>query len=241
MEKLKRNPQTLIFVAFIVVSAMAGWGIPWFTEWSGTQQSRRSPLIFPLAIGLTVGGIALCLLLPRLPIPTHRRESDERLPIQFQFTMRRFMAITAAVAIWIAIFARFKLAASILIYIGMFFYFGWFMLHNRRYRLAVSALVSCMFLPYVWLAGYRELGQMMPEILAGMFGLPALLPQLLIGVVLDQRTVESFWIGALLTAVQMGIGLWMIRLGPKRTIAFLVYSLLASLFGSFFFYQAVRA
>ncbi|MBC7967244.1 MAG: hypothetical protein H7Z17_15120 [Fuerstia sp.] len=98
-----------------------------------------------------------------------------------------------------------------------------------------------MFFPYVWLAGYRELGQMMPQILAGMLLLPALLPQLLIGVVLGQRTQESFWIGAMLTAVQMGIGLWMIRLGPKRTIAFLVYSLLASLFGSFFFYQAVRA
>jgi hypothetical protein len=33
--------------------------------------------------------------------------------------------------------------------------------------------------------------------------------------------------GALITAIQMSVGFRMIHLGPKRTIAFLVYALLA--------------
>ena len=47
--------------------------------------------------------------------------------------------------------------------------------------------------------------------------------------------------GALLTAVQMRVGFRMIQHGPERTIVFLVYSLLASLFGSFVLYEGFRA
>ena len=45
--------------------------------------------------------------------------------------------------------------------------------------------------------------------------------------------------GALLTAIQMRVGFSMIHLGPKRTIVFLVYSLVASLLGSCFLYWAL--
>lgn len=137
MEKLKRNPQTLIFLSFIVVSAILGCLIPGFTDWTGTQQSKRSPLIFQFAIGFTLGGIALCLLLPWLPIASQRRESAQRRPIKF--SLQKVLATTAAVAIWMAMFVKFQLAGSILICIGTFAWLIWFVAHNRQDRWPVAA------------------------------------------------------------------------------------------------------
>ena len=242
MEILKRNRETLVFLSFIVVSAAAGWGIPWFHEWSGTQQSQRSPLIFRFGIALTVGGIALCFLLPRLLLPRQSGESDKRHPIRFRFTMRRVLVVITLTAIWVGSSPQLEVAASRFLCIGMLCYAGLLIRHIQAARWAVVALFSCMLLPYLWMALDRSLIQVLgiPAIIFGN-GLPAFLPQLLIGLVMGQRTVEWFWMGALLTVLQMRVGCGMIQLGPERTISFLVYSLLASLFGSFLLYEGLRA
>ena len=240
METLKRNRETLIFLSFIVVSAVAGWGIPWSFEWSNTQQGQVYPRIILLGIGLMAGGIALCFLLPRLLLPRHTSESNKQPPIWFRFTMRRVLVVIALTAIWVGSSPQLEVAASRFLCISLLCYAGWLMRHHRADRWAVVALFSCMFLPYLWLAFDRSLMRML-ETPAIIIGFPAFIPQLLIGVVIGQRTVEWFWMGALLTAIQMSVGFWMIRLGPKRTIAFLVYSLVASLLGSCFLYGGLTA
>ena len=161
METLKRNLQTLIFVAFTVVSAIAGWCIPWFHEWSGTQQSHRSPLIFRLGIGLMAGGITVCLLLPRLLFPRHRSESDKRHPIRFQFTLRKVLFVIAVTAIWVGSSPQLEVAASRFLCIGMLCYAGWLMRYHQADRWAVVALFSCMLLPYLWMALDRSLMQVL--------------------------------------------------------------------------------
>jgi hypothetical protein len=52
-------------------------------------------------------------------------------------------------------------------------------------------------------------------------GLPAFLPAALLGRLFNQNMHHAFWLALLLTALEMVIGIWMIRLGPKRTIAYL--------------------
>lgn len=245
METLKRNLQTLIFVAFIVVSAIAGWSIPWFHEWSGTQQSHRSPLIFRSGVALTAVGIAVCFLLPGLLVSRQTSESDKQHPIRFRFTINRVVVIVALMVIWMGTASSAELAARRFLCASLFCYAAWLMLLNPAARLAAITLFSCMLLPYLWMAldhaPDRSLMQLleMPSMILGS-GFPAFVPQLLIGVVIDQRTVDWYWLGALLTAVQMRVGFWMIQHGPERTIAILVYSLLASLFGSFFLYEGMR-
>lgn len=242
MDFLKRHSLKLIFLSFIAVSAVAGWGIPWLHEWSGTQQSQRSPVIIRLGIGLLAGGIALLLLLPGLWNPRHSQEPDNQLAIPFWFTIRRVLVVIVLAAILMGSVSYLAPAASrFLCSFGMLCYGGWLMRKTQPDRWSVVALVSCMFLPYLWLARDRSVIQMLEiqaMILGG--GLPAFIPQLLIGEVTGQRTVEWFWMGALLTALQLRVGFWMIRLGPERTISFLVYSLLASLFGSFVLYEGLR-
>jgi hypothetical protein len=240
METLKRNRETLVFLSFIVVSAVAGWGVPWSFEWSNTQQGQVYPRIIRLGIVLMAVGIALCFLLPRLLLPRQTSELDKQPPIWFRFTMRRVMVAMALTVIWVGSSPQLDVAVCRFNFIGMFCYAGWLLRHNQADRWAVVALFSCMFLPYLWLAFDRSLMRML-ETPAVIIGFPAFVPQLLIGVVIGQRTVEWFWMGALLTAIQMRVGFWMIQLGPKPTIAFLVYSLVASLLGSCFLFGGLTA
>lgn len=154
--------------------------------------------------------------------------------------MRRVLVVITLTVIWVGSSRQLDVAVCRFNFIGMFCYAGWLLRHNPADRWAVVALFSCMYLPYLWLGLDRSLLQML-ELPAVIIGFPAFVPQLLIGVVIGQRTVEWFWMGALLTAIQMRVGFWMIHLGPKHTIAFLIYSLLASLFGSFGLYEGLRA
>jgi hypothetical protein len=193
-----------------------------------------------LGIVLMATGIALCFLLPRLLLPRHTSESDKQPPIWLRFTLRRVLVVITLTAIWVGSSRQLDVAVCRFNFIGMFCYAGWLLRHNQADRWAVVALFSCMYLPYLWLGLDRSLLQML-ELPAVIIGFPAFIPQLFIGGIIGQRTVEWFWMGALLTAIQMRVGFWMIQLGPKPTIAFLVYSLLASLFGSCFLYGALRA
>ena len=120
METLKRNRETLVFLSFIVVSAVVGWGIPWSFEWSNTQQGQVYPRIIRLGIVLMAGGIALCFLLPRLLLPRHTSESDKQPPIWFRFTMRKVLVVIALTAIWVGSSPQLEVAASRFICIGMF-------------------------------------------------------------------------------------------------------------------------
>jgi hypothetical protein len=49
------------------------------------------------------------------------------------------------------------------------------------------------------------------------------------------------WLAVLLTGAEMTIGAWIIRLGPRRTIAYIVFVLLMSTFGSFVLHALMRA
>ena len=64
---------------------------------------------------------------------------------------------------------------------------------------------------------------------------------MIIGRWVGQHGEELFWLSTLLTSAEIVIGVWMIRLGPRRTIAYLVLVLLISTFGSFVLNALLRA
>lgn len=98
-----------------------------------------------------------------------------------------------------------------------------------------------MCLPFVWLIAHNELDSFLKAILWVASTLPAFFPACLIGYLVGQNSHDVMWLSVLLTGVQIVIGTWIIRLGPKRTIAYLVLVLLMSTFGSFGLNALVRA
>ena len=112
-----------------------------------------------------------------------------------------------------------------------------FGIRNPSHRLAASALFACMILPYAWVIGYDELDRLLPTFFVMIGGMPAFIPAVLLGQLLGNHFQESQWLAFLLTALELVIGIWMIRLGPKRTIAYLLVVMLVSVVGSLGFYM----
>ena len=239
MEIAKLASRISTFSLFIVASLLVGWFIPRFYIWTDSDQSRPSPLLWQVPLGSFVVSMAFCVVLPWLPIAnqTSNKTSQQRL----LFSIRTLLLITAMVAVAIVLLAKFPLLVSGIVTAGAFMYLIAFCLSNPQHRLEASALVASMNFPYVWIVGYDDPGRILPNLLVMFAGLPAFLPAALLGRLFNQNMHNAFWLALLLTALEMVIGIWMIRLGPKRTIAYLLLVLHVSALGSLGFHALVLA
>lgn len=237
MSKLASRITT--FSLFIAASFLVGWFIPRFYIWTDSDQSRPSPLLWQVPLGSVIVAMAFCVVLPWLPIAN--QTSDKTSQQRLQFSIRTLLLLTAMVAVAIVLLGRFPLVVSGILAAGAFMYLTAFCVGNPQHRLATSALVATMNLPYVWLVGYDELGRILPKLLVMFAGLPGFLPAAWLGRLFNQNMHDGFWLAILLTALEMVIGIWMIRLGPKPTIAYLLLVLHVSAVGSLGFHTLVLA
>lgn len=237
MEIAKLASRISTFALFIAASLLVGWFIPSFYIWTDSDQSRPSPLLWQVPLGSFVVSMAFCVVLPWLPIgnQTSNKTSQQRL----LFSIRTLLLITAMVAVAIVLLAKFPLLVSGIVIAGAFMYLIAFCVSNPQHRLEASALVASMSLPYVWIVD--DPGRILPNLLMMFAGLPAFLPAALLGRLFNQNMHDAFWLAILLTALEMVIGIWMIRLGPKRTIAYLLLVLHVSALGSLGFHTLVLA
>lgn len=233
---LRRLP---IFPLLIAVSFSVGWYIPAYYDWTGSDQSRPSPLIGQTALGLIVGGIIVCASLPWLPLSTALPDADPAIRIRFK--LRTLLLMTAAAAVVIAALMKFPMVVSGGLCAIAFCHVVRFWILHRHYRRQTTALAACMCLPYVWIFSYDEIDNILPAILWIASGLPAFFPACLIGVLIGQNPNDVMWLSVLLTGAEIVIGVWLIRLGPRRTIAYLLFVMLMSTFGSFGLNALVRA
>ncbi|WP_425397907.1 hypothetical protein [Aeoliella sp.] len=227
-----------VYPSLIAISFVIGWFIPGFYDWTGSDQSRASPLVAQTAIGLLVGAILIWIVLPWLPIAAGA--TTDKLP-RPRFTSRTLLLVTAGIAIGVAVATRFPMVVSGLLCAMVFGYAIWFSIRSSRHRWPTAALLACMIGPYVWIVFHDELESLFPAILWMAAGLPAFLPAALLSSLWGHNLHEVTWLSVLLTAVELAIGIWLIRLGPRRTIAYLVLVLLMSTIGSFGLNALVRA
>jgi hypothetical protein len=224
-----------IFSLLIAISLIVGWNIPAFYEWTDSDQSRPSPLLWKVPLTLAIGSVAFCVALPWLPITTKASSETPRKPMRF--SLRTLLLITAGAAVAIPLLAKFPLVVSGIVCAGTFAYFIAFCVRNPEHRMASTALLACMILPYAWIVGYDELDRLLPALAVMIAGMPAFLPAAFLSQMFGQHFQESQWLAFLLTAIELAIGIWVIRLGPKRAIAYLLLVLQVSAVGSLGFYM----
>ncbi|MCO8122536.1 hypothetical protein NHH03_12385 [Stieleria sp. TO1_6] len=224
-----------IFPLLIAVSLIVGWSIPAFYEWTDSDQSRPSSLLWKVPLWLAISSAAFCMALPWLPIETKPPSDAPRTPMRF--SVRTLLMITTGVAVAIPMLAKFPLVVSGIVCAGMFAYFIAFCVRYPEHRMASTALLACMILPYAWIVGYDELDRLLPALTVMIAGMPAFLPAAFLSQMFGQHFQESQWLAFLLSAFELAIGAWMIRLGPKRTIAYLLLVMLVSAVGSLGFYM----
>ncbi len=235
MEVSKLASRVPIFPLFIAVSLLVGWFIPGFYAWTDSDQSRPSSLLWKVPLWSAIASAAFCMALPWLPIASQSSSDAPRTPMRF--SVRTLLMITAGVAVAIPLLAKFPLMLSGIACAGAFAYFIAFCVRNPQYRMSASALIACMILPYAWVVGYDELDRILPTLAVMIAGMPAFLPAALLSQMFGQHFQESQWLTFLLTALELVIGIWMIRLGPKRTIAYLLLVMQLSAVGSLGFYM----
>jgi len=239
MSNLKHHSSTLIFVGFIAASLLVGWLIPAFYAWTDSDQSRPSPLLWQLPLTTAILAFVFCVALPWLPISSDHTNAEPRASVRYRF--HSLLLIATGVAIMIAVPAKFPLVGAGIVTVGMVAYFIQFWLRYPQHRLAASSLIACMILPYAWIVAYKHFGQIFQTVMALIGIFPTFYPANWICYFAGIPFRESPGLGFLLTALELVGGLWLIRLGPKRTIAYLLLVVLVSAMGSLSFYQAVRA
>ncbi|WP_419190007.1 hypothetical protein [Stieleria marina] len=235
MEISKLTSRVPIFPLFISVSLLVGWFIPGFYAWTDSDQSRPSPLLWKVPLWSAIAFAAFCVALPWLPIGAKPPSDAPRKPMRF--SVRTLLMITAGVAVATALFAKFPLVLSGIACAGAYAYLIWLCVKTPHHRLAASALIGVMILPYAWVVGYDELDRLLPTLAIMIAGMPAFLPAAFLSQMIGQHFQESQWLAFLLTTAELLIGIWMIRLGAKRTIAYLMLVLLISAVGSLGFYM----
>lgn len=221
----------MAYLLLIVASLFASWSIPAYYDWTGADQSRPAPAASYTALGLILAATVAWLTLPWLPaaagFPRGRRAESLR------FSTRSLLVVMSAVAIGTALLLKWPSLVG-----GTFCgltlcYAVWFGTTHDGKRLPAAALFGCMLLPFTWVATDDVLTTAQPEILRISLSLPALLPTAVLGSVAGQNLHDLEWLGMLLTGAELLVGIWVIRIGPKLTIAYLNLVLLLSTFGSF--------
>ncbi|QDS87864.1 hypothetical protein EC9_20470 [Rosistilla ulvae] len=227
---------TWSYALLVVLAGLLGWAIPWFYQWTESDQSRMSPLVGQFALALAIAGVTACCSLPWLPL-----RSDPAPSPTVRFQTRTLLLITTLVAIGFAGMLHFPMAISLLLCGATYLHLLWFVVRYRPYRWAAAAMLGCMDLPFAWVASDGNLIAIGQALLGLIAGLPMLLPAGFIASGLGHNFHDLAWLPVLLTVGQLFLGTWIIRLGTKPTIAYLIASLLISLFGSFCFHAMVLA
>lgn len=229
----------LTLATLIVGSAAIGWLIPHFYSWTDSDQSRPSSLLWkvPALAGLAAG--AFCCALPWLPIisPESVTESQS----VKRFGLRAILGFTTMVAIAIPLLASYPVVVGIVVCLIAFLNFIWQAIKNPQSRLPAFTLLACMALPFAWVFSYEERDRILMAVLVTTACLPTLLPAAYLGAAFSVGLQNSYWIALLLTGLELTLGIWLIRLGPKRTIAYLLLVILISSLSSLGFYQLVIA
>jgi hypothetical protein len=135
---------------------------------------------------------------------------------------------------------NFTVAFCILLWVVAFVASSRMVVKELTWRWQLVALLGCMYLPYAWTLFPGSFKGLNWTMVFGAIGLPTFLPTFLLCGFFNTRSEEMVWLWILLTAVEIAIGLWLVRTGPRRTIAYFVLVMLMSIYGSMFLNALVR-
>lgn len=239
--------KTVYFPAFVSACCVVGWMIPTFYDWSGADQSHSTPAMDQMQWCLIAFGCLAWFVIPWLPMEDAPHddvcsENTDRqgAPKPFQFNLKGVLTITTVLAISFVGLGQKPVGICILIWVVAFVSAVSMVVKHLGWKWQFSALLASMYLPFVWLFAssvHKNLGW---EFVVGALGLPAFIPAMYFGSLLDTRTVDQLWLWWLLTSIEMAIGFCLIQIGRKWTIAYFVLVMLMSLYGSLFLNMGMR-
>ena len=231
--------KVVYFPGLLLGCFIFGWMIPTFYEWTDSNQGRPTPVLVQAAWLLVSIGILSWFLIPWLPIRATAASDSQVATAQeqsnrFQFNLRWLFVITTIVAIAIAGISNGPVAFCCLLWVVAFVGASLMVAKELSWKWQLGALLACMYLPFAWVLVWKTFRNASWTALIGVIGLPALLPGATVAGLFGKHPDQFIWLYILLTAVEIAIGFWLIRTGPRRTTAYLVLVMLLSIYGSMF-------
>ena len=220
----------------MLISGIAGWGIPGFYDWTGADQSRPVALMWQVPLTVALVAALFCAALPWLSVSQWSRENQlhER---AFRFSITSLLVATAVAAAcaFVASIVPVIFAGGCCGLACIAVVHQWWSRKDRR--LAIMALIGCMFLPFVWVISNDVLNA---SVIWKAWALPGMLPTMVFARLAGDSFHNMGWLTFVFTAIEIAVGLWLIRGGSKRTTAYLTLLTVASLLGSLWLNAAVR-
>ncbi len=243
METKQRSFRTPACLLLIFTSGLVGSLIPSFYRWTDSDQSRPSPLLWQVPLGGALVSLGIGCALPWLPI---RRREVEGLPDDpshspHQFGIRRILIGTTVVAVVAALLMKWPYFATTIISLASLYRFGHHLYQWKHRWIEPCALLACMLLPFAWVVLDAPSYLSKSEALGMLPVVPGLVPSLLLGRFIEANVQDQSWLPCLISSMQLLLGLWLIELGPRRAIAYMLAMQVMSGFGSLVLLQLMLA
>jgi hypothetical protein len=237
-----------VFPLLVCVSLSLGFQVPLFYNWSGTQQSDAPPIVGYAFAGFLIACCVSLLVLPLLP--ELKREAPVCSPL---IRPPRFVIAVIIPGMMIVGLVSYRDAIMFIIGATSFIYpllcavqLG---MTSRLLRWRIVSLYSCLYLPFIWVFTNDVFqGALKQGFLRGLLGFlpflagaPALLCSLFLGRFIGQQQAFAMLSAVVVAGLEVLLGLWIIQLGARRAIAYLVLLLAVSVITSFGFHALLRA
>jgi len=235
----------VFFPGLLLGCFVFGWMIPTFYDWSGADQSYSTPAADQAKWALVSFGVLSWCVIPWLPINAAAAKDTKAPAAQeeshpFQFNLRLLFVITTILAILIAGILNGPVAFCILLWVVAFVGASLMVSKELSWKWQLCALLACMYFPFVWVLVWKTFKNANWTILIGAIGLPTFLPTTILARSCGTHPDQVVWLFILLTAIEVAIGFWLIRTGPRRTTVYLVFVMLLSIYGSMFLNMGMR-
>jgi len=224
-----------IAIILVVLSSVLGFLVHPFYDWTGSDQSRPSPLLWRVPLIIASLLALICLALPWLKIP---RADESGKP--FRFKLGQLLMATAGAIVVAVVVSRLPPLVACFLVLAMAIMIIMTGIRDKQYLAPTAAMFGVMYLPYLWLAFHFEFDADLPESLGMLLGLPGFLPSLFVSRMVGQHISESSWLPPLITSGMLAIGFVLIRVGPRVTLVYFCLLLMVSLIGSLGLNAALR-
>jgi hypothetical protein len=239
-------------IALAVGSALAGWFMREFYDWTGADQSRPAPVVGWIALSIAIADVVMILGLFFLHLCSRQKPSDpsKKNALQYvsrsggvpKFSLRQLLGAVTMVAL-LLIIGRLVLPLVIawIAFASTLAWAIWIGMRNAHTRWRIALILWLQFTPYLWLARKPERWNEYLELLGMLPALPAFCPSIFLNALFRYPFQSGQWISVLLSSLTFAIGIWVVRQGPKRSLAYSFIVLTFSIFGSFILHALMRA
>ena len=225
----------------IAGSFIAGVLVPYFYEWSDSDQSRMNPVVGWVAIGMLVANLVFVASLVVIHFRSRSRtQSESNQRNAFRLSIRAILIVTGLLALLLGVARQTHMSvAGYGIYALMLAYIIRKFVMESGLRWPILGMLGCQLGPFSWVLTGKM--SFVPFFFLHWFALPGWVPSVIVSQWFWRtRTEFEFLLAPIFAGLGLLVGTVLLQLGLKRWIAYTLVLMTCSLFSSFVLNALVR-